>query len=113
MGVGSNGAGLPETLFVLFRLANRRSGAPPAWCRSRLIREIVELRRLGFRFIALADDNFYPVTLTDLAQAKRRANDSRLRELEALRADHGQRTIAPRQRLSPRFSLSPSGRSRR
>jgi hypothetical protein len=24
------------------------------------------LRRLGFRFIALADDNFYPVTLTDI-----------------------------------------------
>ena len=53
----------------------------------RVIREIVELRRLGFRFIALADDNFYPVTLTDLAQAKRRANGSRLRELEALRAE--------------------------
>ncbi len=53
----------------------------------RVIREIVELRRLGFRFIALADDNFYPVTLSDLAQAKRRANDSRLRELEALRAE--------------------------
>src|SRR5207247_8683571 len=31
-----------------------------------VIREIVELRRRGFRFIALADDNFYPVTLTDL-----------------------------------------------
>ena len=28
-----------------------------------VIREIVELRRRGFRFIALADDNFYPVTL--------------------------------------------------
>ena len=32
-----------------------------------VIREVVELRRLGFRFIALADDNFYPVTLADLA----------------------------------------------
>ena len=53
----------------------------------RVVREIVELRRLGFRFIALADDNFYPVTLGDLAQAKRRADDSRLRELEALRAE--------------------------
>jgi len=31
-----------------------------------VIEEIVQLRRLGFRFIALADDNFYPVTLTDL-----------------------------------------------
>jgi radical SAM superfamily enzyme YgiQ (UPF0313 family) len=53
----------------------------------RVVREIVELRRLGFRFIALADDNFYPVTLTDLAQAKRRADGSRLRELEAVRAE--------------------------
>jgi len=53
----------------------------------RVIQEVVELRRLGFRFIALADDNFYPVTLGDLAQAKRRADGSRLRELEALRAE--------------------------
>ncbi len=51
----------------------------------RVIREIVELRRIGFRFIALADDNFYPVTFDDLAQARRRADDSRLRELEAMR----------------------------
>src|SRR5207249_6407353 len=34
-----------------------------------VIEEIVQLRRLGFRFIALADDNFYPVTLTDLRLA--------------------------------------------
>ena len=27
-----------------------------------VVEEIVELRRMGFRFIALADDNFYPVT---------------------------------------------------
>jgi radical SAM superfamily enzyme YgiQ (UPF0313 family) len=53
----------------------------------RVIREIVELRRRGFRFIALADDNFYPVTFGDLAQAKRRADQSRLRELEELRAE--------------------------
>ena len=53
----------------------------------RVVREIVELRRQGFRFIALADDNFYPVTLGDLAMAKRRADGSRLRELEALRAE--------------------------
>jgi radical SAM superfamily enzyme YgiQ (UPF0313 family) len=53
----------------------------------RVIREIVELRRLGFRFIALADDNFYPVTFEDLAQARRRADPTRLRELEALREE--------------------------
>jgi len=53
----------------------------------RVVREIVELRRMGFRFIALADDNFYPVALADLAQARRRADDTRLRDLEALRAE--------------------------
>ena len=36
----------------------------------RVIEEIIDLRRLGFRFIALADDNFYPVTLTDLRLAR-------------------------------------------
>jgi radical SAM superfamily enzyme YgiQ (UPF0313 family) len=50
-----------------------------------VVREIVELRRRGFRFIALADDNFYPVTFEDLAQAARRSDRSRLRELEDLR----------------------------
>jgi radical SAM superfamily enzyme YgiQ (UPF0313 family) len=52
-----------------------------------VIREIVELRRRGFRFIALADDNFYPVTFEDLAQARRRADSTRLRELETLRQE--------------------------
>ena len=52
-----------------------------------VIEEIVELRRMGFRFIALADDNFYPVTLDDLAMARRRENPARLHELEALRAE--------------------------
>jgi radical SAM superfamily enzyme YgiQ (UPF0313 family) len=52
-----------------------------------VIGEIVTLRRLGFRFIALADDNFYPVTLEDLAQARRRSDTSRLHELEALREE--------------------------
>jgi hypothetical protein len=34
----------------------------------RVVREVVELRRKGFRFIALADDNFYPVSHQDIAQ---------------------------------------------
>ncbi len=51
----------------------------------RVVREVVELRRLGFRFIALADDNFYPVSFEDLAQARRRADGTRLAELKALR----------------------------
>ncbi len=50
-----------------------------------VIAEIVELRRLGYRFIALADDNFYPVTLTDLANAERQKNFARLAELTAIR----------------------------
>ena len=49
--------------------------------------EIVTLRRRGFRFIALADDNFYPVALKDLEQAARREDKSRLQELEATRAE--------------------------
>ena len=52
-----------------------------------VVEEIVELRRMGFRFIALADDNFYPVTLDDLAVAARREDPQRLRELEAIRAE--------------------------
>jgi radical SAM superfamily enzyme YgiQ (UPF0313 family) len=50
-----------------------------------VINEIVELRRRGFRFIALADDNFYPVPLKDLEQAARRPDKTRLHELQAIR----------------------------
>ena len=52
-----------------------------------VIEEIVQLRRLGFRYIALADDNFYPVTLTDLRLASRPGDTHRLEQLRALRAD--------------------------
>ncbi len=52
-----------------------------------VIEEIVQLRRLGFRFIALADDNFYPVTLTDLNLATQQKNTTRLNELKSLRAE--------------------------
>jgi hypothetical protein len=52
-----------------------------------IVGEIVALRRQGFRFIALADDNFYPVSLADLAQARRRTDTARLHQLEAIRAD--------------------------
>jgi hypothetical protein len=54
---------------------------------NRVLEEVVELRRRGFRFIALADDNFYPVTLEDLRMADRRADKSRLEELKAIRAE--------------------------
>lgn len=52
-----------------------------------VLEEIVHLRRLGFRFIALADDNFYPVTLTDLELAARQNNTARLAELKDIRAE--------------------------
>ena len=50
-----------------------------------VVSEIVELRRRGFRFIALADDNFYPVPLADLKMAARRADPTTLNNLTAIR----------------------------
>jgi radical SAM superfamily enzyme YgiQ (UPF0313 family) len=52
-----------------------------------VVQEIVELRRRGYRYIALADDNFYPVTLTDIELARRQNNHHRVAELEGLRAE--------------------------
>ena len=50
-----------------------------------LIAEIVQLRRIGFRFVTLADDNFYPVTLKDLEMADRRADRSTYDRLKGIR----------------------------
>jgi radical SAM superfamily enzyme YgiQ (UPF0313 family) len=52
-----------------------------------VIDEIVNLRQIGFRFIALADDNFYPVTLTDLRLAREQGNTAKVEELTAIRAE--------------------------
>ena len=52
-----------------------------------VVSEVVELRRKGFRFILLADDNFYPVTLADLAAARRRTDPRQLANLVALRQE--------------------------
>jgi len=52
-----------------------------------VVAEIIELRRQGFRFVALADDNFYPVALADLAMAERQGNVARLEQLRSLRAE--------------------------
>lgn len=65
-----------------------------------VMEEIVELRRLGFRYVALADDNFYPVTLTDLQLASRRGDVQRFEELRAMRAE--------RFELMARLALLPS-----
>ena len=52
-----------------------------------ILQEIVQLRRRGFRFIALADDNFYPVSLTDLRLAERQHNEARLAQLTQIREE--------------------------
>ena len=51
-----------------------------------VVQEIVELRRMGFRFVVLADDNFYSVTLEDVNLATRQKDADRLTELKGLRA---------------------------
>ena len=52
-----------------------------------IMEEVVTLRRLGFRFIALADDNFYPVTLTDIKLAERQGNHAKVAELRGIREE--------------------------
>ena len=54
---------------------------------SEVVGEAVALRRKGFRFILLADDNFYPVPLADLAAAERRVDKTRAIALMALRQE--------------------------
>jgi radical SAM superfamily enzyme YgiQ (UPF0313 family) len=53
----------------------------------KIIDEVVELRQKGFRFIALADDNFYPVTLTDIALAERQNNIPQIERLKGIRTE--------------------------
>ncbi len=52
-----------------------------------VMEEVVTLRRMGFRFIALADDNFYPVTLTDIKLAEKQGNQAKVDELRAIREE--------------------------
>jgi radical SAM superfamily enzyme YgiQ (UPF0313 family) len=55
-----------------------------------VIDEIVDLRRIGFRYIALADDNFYPVSHTDLRLAREQNNTAKVEELTAIRDERFQ-----------------------
>ncbi len=52
-----------------------------------VIEEVVALRRLGYRFIALADDNFYSVSLQDLEHASRNEDKSHYQRLLSLRRE--------------------------
>ncbi|NLT67305.1 MAG: radical SAM protein [Acidobacteria bacterium] len=54
---------------------------------SPVVEEVVMLRRRGYRFIALADDNFYPVTQRDLALAAGRSNKSQYDRLLSIRSE--------------------------
>jgi len=49
--------------------------------------ELLDLRRLGFRFAVLADDNFYPVSHKDIELAERQNNAERVNELKQIRAE--------------------------
>jgi radical SAM superfamily enzyme YgiQ (UPF0313 family) len=55
-----------------------------------VIEEVVTLRRDGYRFIALADDNFYSVSLQDLERAGRRENKEHYQRLLSLRQERFQ-----------------------
>jgi len=61
--------------------------APRQRASDSVIGEIVELRRRGFRFIVLADDNFYPVTLADMELAAKNNDAHRLGELREKRQE--------------------------
>ena len=50
-----------------------------------VIQEVVALRRLGFRYIFLSDDNFYPITLHDLELAKKRSDPTLFNQLQTVR----------------------------
>jgi len=52
-----------------------------------VVEEVVALRRMGYRFVALADDNFYPVTLRDLERASRHEDKRRYERLLSLRRE--------------------------
>ena len=60
---------------------------PRARTANDVVEELRDLRRRGFRFVALADDNFYPITKTDLAMAARRLDKSGLKALEDVREE--------------------------
>ena len=55
-----------------------------------VVDEVVTLRRMGYRFIALADDNFYSVSLHDLEQAAQREDKSHYQRLLSLRQERFQ-----------------------
>ena len=101
VGGGADRPRLSEALLVLFGVEDRRPAAAPARRATPSCGRSSSCGAAGFRFVALADDNFYPVTLTDLAMAQRRADKTQYRDAaraprRALRADGPPRAASRR-----------------
>jgi hypothetical protein len=78
--------GCPKHCSFCSGVADRRPEAAPArgGCRPGRVDRFAPAR---FRFVVLADDNFYPVTLTDVRQAARRADPTRLSVASPMRPE--------------------------
>ena len=88
VGVGADRARLPEALLVLLGVAHRRPGAAAARRRRAWSARSSSCGAAGFRFIALADDNFYPGHARGSAHGRGAAPTRRgSHELEAIRAE--------------------------
>ena len=73
VGIRADRPRVSQALFVLLGVAYRRPETAAARGRQRRGGDC-RAPASGFRFVALADDNFYPVTLADLAMAERQKN---------------------------------------
>ena len=87
VGLGANHSRMPQALFLLQRVADGWAEAAPAEVIKASSTRLWSCGGIGFRFIALADDNFYPVTFTDLRLAREQNNTAKLEELTAIRAE--------------------------
>ena len=86
VGLGADGARLPEALLVLLGLAHRRPGAAAARASTASSREIVELRRLRLPVHRARRRQFLSRSRSTIwRMARRRTDTTRLHELEALR----------------------------
>jgi hypothetical protein len=83
--LGADHPWLSETLFVLFGLANGWAEAAAKTVREGDRRGSSILGGGVSGFIALADDNFYPVTLTDLRLAREQHNMEKVESLTQIR----------------------------
>ncbi len=74
-------------MLFLLCLAYRRSTSETAAILKASLKKLSSCGVRASAYIALADDNFYPVTLTDLRLAREQKNYPKLAELEQIRSD--------------------------